>query len=348
MKISILLPYKENFSPSYPGAISIFLKDIILKSIYKKDITVYGSTKFKKRLTNNYVNLNFKKTFFKSSTKLYLNKFIEKEIKNKSDIIEVHNRPKYIFKLYKFFNNLVLFFHNDPLDMENSKSDTDRIKLINNTKKIIFNSNWTKKRFLLNLKLDKFQKKKIQVIHQSTNKIKISLNNKKNNIIFVGRLNRSKGYDVFGKTIVKVLDKYDNWNAMVMGDETREKLFFKHKNLRIFGFKTHDFILKTLAKSKICVVCSRWEEPFGRIALEASSRGCAVIITNKGGLKEAATNPLIINKLNEKTLYNAINRLISNNNLRKKLQKKSLSNFYLTNEFISKKIDTYRKVIVKS
>ena len=26
MKISILLPYKENFSPSYPGAISIFLK----------------------------------------------------------------------------------------------------------------------------------------------------------------------------------------------------------------------------------------------------------------------------------------------------------------------------------
>ena len=50
MKISILLPYKENFSPSYPGAISIFLKDIILKSIYKKDITVYGSTKFKKKI----------------------------------------------------------------------------------------------------------------------------------------------------------------------------------------------------------------------------------------------------------------------------------------------------------
>ena len=166
MKISILLPYKENFSYLYAGAISIFLKATITKSKYKKKITVYGYTQLKKKLLPKYVNLDFKKSFFKSSTKSYLDKFIEKEIKNKSDIIEVHNRPKYINKLSKFFNNLVLFFHNDPLDMENSKSKNDRIQLLNKTKKIIFNSKWTKKRFLLNLKLDKLKKKKIQIIHQ--------------------------------------------------------------------------------------------------------------------------------------------------------------------------------------
>ena len=49
MKISILLPYKENFSPNYPGAVSIFLNSVIKKSRFKKDITVYGSTDFKKR-----------------------------------------------------------------------------------------------------------------------------------------------------------------------------------------------------------------------------------------------------------------------------------------------------------
>ena len=48
MKISILLPYKENFSPEYPGAVSIFINAINKKSIYKNDITIYGSTKFKK------------------------------------------------------------------------------------------------------------------------------------------------------------------------------------------------------------------------------------------------------------------------------------------------------------
>jgi len=119
MKISILLPYKENFSHLYPGAISIFLKDTIKKSRYKKKITVYGHTELKKKLLTKYIDINFKKSIFKSSTKSYLDKFIEKEIKNKSDIIEIHNRPKYINKLSKFFNNLVLYFHNDPLDIEN-------------------------------------------------------------------------------------------------------------------------------------------------------------------------------------------------------------------------------------
>ena len=28
MKISILLPYKENFAPNYAGAVSLFVKDI--------------------------------------------------------------------------------------------------------------------------------------------------------------------------------------------------------------------------------------------------------------------------------------------------------------------------------
>ena len=34
MKISVLLPYKENFSEKYAGAVSIFVKDIALNSEY--------------------------------------------------------------------------------------------------------------------------------------------------------------------------------------------------------------------------------------------------------------------------------------------------------------------------
>ena len=50
MKIAILLPYKENFSPEYPGAVSIFLDSVIRQSKYKKDITVYGNTNYKKKI----------------------------------------------------------------------------------------------------------------------------------------------------------------------------------------------------------------------------------------------------------------------------------------------------------
>ena len=36
MKISILLPYKENFSPNYPGAVSLFVNDTLKLSKFKK------------------------------------------------------------------------------------------------------------------------------------------------------------------------------------------------------------------------------------------------------------------------------------------------------------------------
>ena len=57
MKISILLPYKENFSPLYPGAVSFFLNSVIKKSKFKKYITVFGSTDYKKRYDIKYKNI---------------------------------------------------------------------------------------------------------------------------------------------------------------------------------------------------------------------------------------------------------------------------------------------------
>ena len=88
--------------------------------------------------------------------------------------------------------------------------------------------------------------------------------------------------------------------------------------------------------------------PFGRVALEASSTGCATIITNKGGLPEAVTDSIKINNLNRNSVYNAINKLILNKKLRIKLQKNSIKNFYLTNELAAKKIDLYRNKVFKT
>ena len=60
MKISILLPYKE-ISPTYPGAVSIFVSSTNRHSKFKDDIKVYGSTNHKEKLSINYVNIDLKK-----------------------------------------------------------------------------------------------------------------------------------------------------------------------------------------------------------------------------------------------------------------------------------------------
>ena len=49
MKVSILLPYKENFSPNYPGAVSLFVKDTSVISKYNSSINIYGNTNYKKK-----------------------------------------------------------------------------------------------------------------------------------------------------------------------------------------------------------------------------------------------------------------------------------------------------------
>ena len=64
MKISVLLPYKENFSPEYPGAVSLFVYETTKISKFKKDITVFGNTNFKKIFNLKYVNIEFKKKSF--------------------------------------------------------------------------------------------------------------------------------------------------------------------------------------------------------------------------------------------------------------------------------------------
>ena len=128
----------------------------------------------------------------------------------------------------------------------------------------------------------------------------------------------------------------------MIGDEKREKIPLKHKNADILGFLNHDKVLKIFEKTSIAVACSRWEEPFGRTSLEASANGCAVIITNKGGLPETVTNAKIMNSLNIQSLEKNIENLINDEKLRLKLQKLSIENFYLTHKFITDKIDLYR------
>ena len=111
MKIGILLPYKENFSPEYPGAVSLFVNETSKKSKYKKNIIVFGNTNFKKKFNLKYVNINLNKSLLSSQTKNYVNKFINFQKKYNFSIIEVHNRPIYIFiQLYNKIPKMYFFF----------------------------------------------------------------------------------------------------------------------------------------------------------------------------------------------------------------------------------------------
>ena len=343
MKISILLPYKENFSLNYAGAVSLFVNDITNASIYKNSTKVFGNTVHRKYLSKNYINLITNKKFFLSTNKQYVENFLNYETKRKSDLIEVHNRPSYINLIKKKYNNnIFLYFHNDPLSMNGSKSTIERINLLTNVDKIIFNSNWCRERFFIDLDNKNQLLKKTSICFQSSSSVKINFKKKERIISFVGKLNKAKGYDLFGNAVIKILEKFPDWKANVYGDEPREKLIFKHKNLNILGFKGNQFILNDLKKTSISVICSRWEEPFGRTSLEAASRGAAVIISDRGGLPETAPYAIKLKTLTTKNLFKVMNSLIINKNRLLKLQKLNYKNFKFTHSYISEIIDKLR------
>ena len=325
LKIATVLPYKENYSFEKASAASLWVAEFFKNSKFKKNNFIYGFTNSKNFLTKNYININLKniKSKIKSSTKEYGQKLI-KEINNKKyDIVEIHNRPLILFNLIKEVeSNFIFYFHNDPLSMKGSKRIHERLLILRNCTKIIFVSEWVRNRFFLNI--DKKLTAKTEVVYPSVHTQK---NLKKEKIIsFVGRLNYSKGYDIFEKSIVKILDEFPEWNALSIGDEDRRSIYINHKQHKEMGFLKHKDTLNILGKSEIAVVPSRWEEPFGRTSLEASSRGCATIISNKGGLIETTDHAIILKKLDELSLYKEIKKLIKNSQYRKKIQKLSRSN----------------------
>ncbi len=346
IKIATILPYKENYTYSSAQAAAIWVCDFYKYSKYNKDNFIFGNTQGKDYLTKNYINIpiQFKKSKFTSTTREYCQNFIRKIKNDNFEIVEIHNRPQILNILKKEIKTkFILYFHNDPLSMKGSKTISERLNLLNNVDKIIFVSQWTQKRFFNDL--DKKLIDKTEVVYPSIHKSK-KVHKKNKNIVFVGKLNKSKGYDIYKDAIIRILDEYKNWKAYSIGDEDRDRPYINHARHFELGFLEHRNVLKFLDKSEIAVVPSRWEEPFGRTALESSSRACATIISNKGGLPETTDYSLILKQLNADSLYKSIKNLIIDSKFRKNLQINGFKEVKHTIKSNAKIIDEIRSKLI--
>ena len=346
-KIFIILPHKDQFIKNYAGSASIWVKDFFQKSIFKKNINIFGSTKNTKNIfiKKNYININIPSIKILSKSNYYIKKLLIYCKKIKPSIIEIHNRPSYLINISKKFKEtkFILVIHNDPLNLKGSITIDQRKKLLNICHKIYFVSSWVEEKFFNGL--DKNFYSNYKTIYPSINKIN-KFPKKEKIIIFSGKLNNAKGFDKFGLAISKILNKYPSWQAIAIGDEPRENYNFSHKNLTYTGWISQDKVLNLYNKSSITVAPSLWEEPFGRSSLEAGSRGNAVIISKRGGLPETIREPIFLKKVETKEIFLEIEKLILDKTLLKKTQ---ISNFKNPLHLISNNIkimDIHRGEII--
>tara|TARA_B100001057_G_C22858385_1_gene953523 strand:+ start:589 stop:2718 length:2130 start_codon:yes stop_codon:yes gene_type:complete len=320
-KIFIILPHKDQFIKNYAGSASIWVKDFFSKSIFKKEITIFGSTQNTENvfIKKNYINIDIPFVKFLSKSNLYIKRLLKYCLLNKPLIIEIHNRPSYLISISEKFNQtkFILVIHNDPLNLKGSITVKERKRLLEICYKIYFVSSWVEEKFFYGL--DKNFYSNFKTIYPSINKIsKFPL--KKKIIIFSGKLNNAKGFDKFASAISKILNKYHDWKSIAIGDEPREQYSFSHKRLTYTGWIPQDQVLNLYNKSSITVAPSLWEEPFGRSSLEAGSRGNAVIISKRGGLPETISKPIFLKKVEINEIYKEIENLILDKKLLKKHQ----------------------------
>ena len=343
MKIAILLPLKENYSIVGAGAVSILVSTHLSRSIFKKNIKIYG-TKINSSLDKNqFIPVNSNSFAFRNRS--YVNSFINKLDKN-TKIIELHNRPKYFLKLKKKFplKKFILFFHNNPHDLLGSSSVNEKKNIYKNCDKIVFLSHWIKDQFFKGLKISKTDN--FCVFHPGVNKIKNFPPNKENIILFVGKLNQSKGYHLFTKAASKFISQNKNWKAIVVGSESR-RLIDKNSNIVELGEISNSDVLKLLSKSKISVANSVWDEPLGRLPIESASRGCFPIVSNMGGLTETLADKFsILPKNTSEELLKKILFLKKNPKKLLKLQKKTFKNFTQDLAAKTKELDKIRTEIL--
>lgn len=159
-----------------------------------------------------------------------------------------------------------------------------------------------------------------------------SLDNKK--IISIGRLEHEKGFDTLIKVFSKIHTKYPDWVVEVYGEGTKKTEL--QKQINECGLKEHFFlrgitydINSKLRESSFIVVTSRFEG-FSMVLVEAMSQGVPGISFDcPNGPRSIITSGIdgvLVENQNEYSLYENIERLIVDIELRKKLGRTAYNN----------------------
>lgn len=117
---------------------------------------------------------------------------------------------------------------------------------------------------------------------------------KTKDFIFLGRLVSDKGADMAIKALHQVLQDFDT-NITIVGDGDEMPALKKlvqqlglQYQVRFAGSLQGEELVDCLNEHRFLVAPSVWKEPFGIVALEGLACGCIPIVSDGGGLPEAA------------------------------------------------------------
>ncbi len=149
------------------------------------------------------------------------------------------------------------------------------------------------------------------------------------NFVFVGRLVSDKGADLAIEAFEQVVMHGNNSNIQLtmIGDGPERSALEKMVSdkqltdkVTFLGARNGQDLVNQLNMHRFMLVPSKWEEPFGIVALEGMACGCIPIVANHGGLPDAIGNAGLTAKPNNvDDWYITIKSLLKDRSLQEQL-----------------------------
>ena len=302
-KVVILLPHKERFSEKGAGAVSTVVYEQVRASQIRDSLCVSGRRVGRILDPGCFVPVDLAPIWYGNRGRRYIYGFRKAWAGGRPGLIEIHNRPVYVNLIRKLFPGvaLSLYFHNDPQEMRGARSAMERERLLGLVDRVICVSSYIKRRFLDRVRSDGGR---VQVVLNGVDTCMInsvSLQDRRNDVVFVGRTVPGKGLHLLVEAWEKLADSYPSWRIVVIGGryfsnnmpqqgyeaELMARLERMGGQAVVTGYLDRPAALGFLQKAKIAVLPSLWEDPCPLAPLEAIAAGCAVVTTRRGGIPEA-------------------------------------------------------------
>ena len=136
-------------------------------------------------------------------------------------------------------------------------------------------------------------------------------------VVFVGRLARQKGPEMFGRIATVVRERFPGVRFVVAGDgELRESL--AGAPVEMAGFLGRREIRELLSRAKVFCMPSL-SEPFGIAALEAALSGVAVVVSKQSGVREVLGSARLVDAGDEAGWIEQVCKLLGDEEERRRV-----------------------------
>jgi glycosyltransferase involved in cell wall biosynthesis len=367
--IHALIPHKEHYTTQNAGAVAMVCRDMIAASAYGGKVHVYGRVLKNDPVTQPYTALKPQMSILFGNNLGLARAYLKhlKTLPKQPDLVEVHGRchvAAYIAKRRPDLK-IVLILHNDPREMKGGRSPADRRLLARHLSGVFAVS-----AYLMSCFEDGLDDRDLSGLTRQITPHGVDLvpspgkiiAGKKHTILITGRMVPEKGILEAAYALSRVLPAHPDWTAHLIGAKHFAKaeaspyekavaaaLSPLGDQVKSLGFVPLDVVRGEMINAAIAIVPSVWQEPAGRVVLEALASGCALITTIRGGIPEYAEGrSLMLNEVTPEAIAAALETLITDNEARLAWQKKAVTDYPYTLAAAGKALDEGRLMVFRN